>query len=96
MIAKLAQSSATIGELGEPFDMTKGAVTKHVKALERAGILKRDALLADSTGRFLEVDPPRVLSYSTDPNPTLGSCPRRCRRQTGRRCARARLPRQLR
>jgi len=42
MIARLSRGVATVGELGEPFDMTKGAVTKHVKVLERAGLLKRD------------------------------------------------------
>lgn len=42
MIARLARGPATVGELGRPFDMTKGAVTKHVKVLERAGLLKRD------------------------------------------------------
>ena len=42
MIHRLSQGSATIGELGKPFDITKGAVTKHVKVLERAGLLKRD------------------------------------------------------
>ena len=42
MIARLARGPATIGELGRPFDMTKGAVTKHIKVLERAGLLKRD------------------------------------------------------
>lgn len=42
MIARLARGPASIGELGAPFAMTKGAVTKHVKVLERAGILKRN------------------------------------------------------
>lgn len=41
MVARLARGPATIGELGEPFDMTKPAVTKHVKVLERAGLLTR-------------------------------------------------------
>ncbi|HLQ39115.1 MAG TPA: metalloregulator ArsR/SmtB family transcription factor [Planctomycetota bacterium] len=42
MVARLARGPATIGELGEPFAMTKPAVTKHVKVLERAGLLTRD------------------------------------------------------
>ena len=42
MLMRLARGPATIGELGEPFDITKGAVTKHIKVLERAGVLKRD------------------------------------------------------
>jgi DNA-binding transcriptional ArsR family regulator len=42
MLAQLAQGRARIGDLGTAYDMTKGAVTKHVKVLERAGLLKRD------------------------------------------------------
>ena len=42
MVARLARGPATIGELGRPFAMTKAAVTKHVKALERAGLLTRE------------------------------------------------------
>ncbi len=42
MVARLACGPATIGELGEPYDMTKPAVTKHIKVLERAGLLTRE------------------------------------------------------
>ncbi len=42
MITRLARGSATVGELGSPYEMTKGAVTKHVKVLERAGLVRRD------------------------------------------------------
>ena len=41
MLAQLARGDATIGELGRPFPITKGAVTKHIKVLERAGLLRR-------------------------------------------------------
>ena len=41
MIGRLSRGEATVGELGRPFDITKGAVTKHVKVLERAGLLER-------------------------------------------------------
>jgi DNA-binding transcriptional ArsR family regulator len=41
MVVHLSRGPATIGALGHPFDMTKAAVTKHVKVLERAGLLKR-------------------------------------------------------
>lgn len=42
MLIRLARGPATVGELGRPFDITKGAVTKHIKVLERSGFLKRD------------------------------------------------------
>ena len=41
MISRLAAGPATIGELGRPFGISKPAVTKHVKVLERAGLLRR-------------------------------------------------------
>jgi len=44
MIARLAQGPASIGELGRPFGITKPAVTKHVRVLERAGLLERRRL----------------------------------------------------
>ena len=40
LIARRGECSA--GELGEPFEITKPAVTKHVKVLERAGLLRRE------------------------------------------------------
>lgn len=41
MVAQLSSGSATIGELGRPYPITKPAVTKHVKILERAGLIQR-------------------------------------------------------
>ena len=42
MLARLAEGPASIGELGAPFSITKGAVSKHIKVLERSGLLERD------------------------------------------------------
>ncbi|MEM7202253.1 MAG: metalloregulator ArsR/SmtB family transcription factor [Planctomycetota bacterium] len=42
MVERLCRGPATVGELGEPFAMSKPAVTKHVKVLERAGLLTRE------------------------------------------------------
>lgn len=41
MIARLSAGPATIGELGRPYGISKPAVTKHVKMLERAGLIRR-------------------------------------------------------
>lgn len=54
MVARLARGPASVGELGEPFAMTKPAVTKHVKVLERAGLLTREV---DGRVHRLEIDP---------------------------------------
>ena len=42
MLARLAQGEATVGELAEPFPITLQAVSKHLKVLERAGLVARD------------------------------------------------------
>lgn len=54
MVERLARGPATIGELGEPFALTKPAVTKHVKVLERAGLLTREI---DGRVHRCEIDP---------------------------------------
>ena len=42
IIAKLASGSATVTELAEPFAMTQPAISKHLKVLERAGLISRN------------------------------------------------------
>jgi DNA-binding transcriptional ArsR family regulator len=42
LVAQLARGSATITELAEPFAMTLPAVSKHLRVLERAGLLRRE------------------------------------------------------
>src|SRR5256886_8995792 len=41
ILARLAEGEATVNELAEPFDMTLPAVSKHIKVLERAGLVTR-------------------------------------------------------
>jgi DNA-binding transcriptional ArsR family regulator len=41
MLARLAEGAATVNELAEPFDLTLPAISKHIKVLERAGLVKR-------------------------------------------------------
>lgn len=41
ILARLARGAATVNELAEPFDMTLPAVSKHIKVLERAGLVRR-------------------------------------------------------
>ena len=41
ILARLATREATVNELAEPFDMTLQAVSKHLKVLERAGLISR-------------------------------------------------------
>jgi DNA-binding transcriptional ArsR family regulator len=37
----LAQGDATVGELSAPFEMSLPAISKHLKVLERAGLIRR-------------------------------------------------------
>ena len=41
ILARLAQGEATVLELAEPFDMSQPAISKHLKVLERAGLISR-------------------------------------------------------
>ena len=41
ILAQLAEGEATVGELAEPYDMSLAAVSKHLKVLEKAGLISR-------------------------------------------------------
>jgi len=41
ILARLAEGEANVNELAEPFDMTLPAISKHIKVLERAGLIVR-------------------------------------------------------
>ena len=41
MIAKLARGEASVLELAEPHDMSQPAISKHLKVLEKAGLISR-------------------------------------------------------
>jgi DNA-binding transcriptional ArsR family regulator len=41
ILARLADGEATVNELAEPFDMSLPAISKHLKVLERAGLISR-------------------------------------------------------
>lgn len=42
IIARLAAGEASVTELAEPFAMTQPAISKHLKVLERAGMISRE------------------------------------------------------
>jgi DNA-binding transcriptional ArsR family regulator len=52
ILARLAQGEATVNELAEPFPITLQAVSKHLKVLERAGLITR--------GRSAQLRPSRL------------------------------------
>jgi DNA-binding transcriptional ArsR family regulator len=52
ILARLADGEATVNELAEPFPITLQAVSKHLKVLERAGLITR--------GRTKQLRPSRL------------------------------------
>lgn len=41
ILARLTQGEASVTELAEPFQMSQPAISKHLKVLERAGLISR-------------------------------------------------------
>ena len=52
ILARLAEGEASVNELAEPFPMSVQAVSKHLKVLERAGLITR--------GRSAQLRPSRL------------------------------------
>jgi DNA-binding transcriptional ArsR family regulator len=52
ILARLAEGEATVNELAEPFPITVQAVSRHLKVLERAGLITR--------GRSAQLRPSRL------------------------------------
>ncbi|MEO6349555.1 MAG: metalloregulator ArsR/SmtB family transcription factor [Candidatus Limnocylindrales bacterium] len=62
MLARLAQGEQTVNELAKPFDISLQAISKHLKVLERAGLITRGRAAQWRPSR-LEVAP---LETATD------------------------------
>ena len=62
ILARLAAGEASVTELAEPFDMSMPAVSKHLRVLERAGLVSRGRA-AQWRPRRLEAGP---LKDATD------------------------------
>ena len=41
MLLRLSRGAATVTELGAPFALSQPAISKHIKVLERAGLISR-------------------------------------------------------
>lgn len=42
MLRELAEGERTVGQLAKPFSMSLAAASKHIKALENAGLIRRE------------------------------------------------------
>src|SRR6188768_1300860 len=56
ILARLATGEASVNELAEPFDMSQPAISKHLKVLERAGLIST-AQDAQRRPRRIEAQP---------------------------------------
>lgn len=65
ILARLAEGPATVKELSEPFAMSGPAVSKHLRVLERAGLITkgRDA---QARPRRIEAAPLRAVAEWTE------------------------------
>jgi DNA-binding transcriptional ArsR family regulator len=61
ILARLATGEATVTELAEPYEMSMAAVSKHLKVLERAGLIARGRKAQWRPCR-LEADPLRDVA----------------------------------
>lgn len=57
IIARLAKGEASVMELAEPFAMTQPAISKHIKVLERAGLVTRGR---DAQRRPVRLEPKKL------------------------------------
>ena len=57
ILARLATGEATVTELAEPFEMSQPAISKHLKVLERAGLISMDI---DAQRRPRKLEPKRL------------------------------------
>ena len=61
ILARLARGETSVSELAEPFEMSMPAVSKHLKVLERAGLISRDR---DAQRRPSRLEPKRLAEAS--------------------------------
>ena len=62
ILARLAAGDCSVGELAEPFDISLPAVSKHLRVLERAGLVSRRA---EAQWRHCRLEP-RPLEDAVD------------------------------
>jgi len=65
ILARLANGEATVNELAEPFNMSLPAISKHIKVLERAGLITQGQK-AQYRPCTIDVAPLREISNWTE------------------------------
>ncbi len=77
ILARLSEGGATVGQIAEPFAMTFAAVSKHLRVLERAGLVTRGRE-AQFRPAQLDAEPLRaasswIIDYERFWNDSLGA-----------------------
>src|SRR5919198_3327873 len=70
ILARLATGEATVNELTAPFNMTQPSISKHLKVLERAGLISRRRAAQTRRCR-LETDPLKKVAQWVETYPPL-------------------------
>jgi DNA-binding transcriptional ArsR family regulator len=61
IVERLAHGKATVTELAEPFNLSQPAISKHLKVLERAGLISQGR---DAQRRPRQLEPVRIKQLS--------------------------------
>jgi DNA-binding transcriptional ArsR family regulator len=61
LLMRLASGAATVNELAEPFDLRLPAISKHLKVLEQAGLVRRSR---QAQFRPCELEPAGLLAVT--------------------------------
>lgn len=70
IVARLAKGDATVMELAKPFEMSQPSISKHLKVLERAGLISRSRAAQTRPCR-LEPAPLRQIAQWVDMHRSL-------------------------
>ncbi len=104
ILARLSTGEATVTDLAEPFEMSMPAISKHLKVLERAGLVARsreaqwrpcriEAAPLKDVAEWVETYRRIWEQRSTGSTTTCASCRRRRRSMAAGNNARARMAR---
>src|ERR1700733_13090665 len=61
ILTRLSEGDATVGELAAPFDISQPAISRHLKVLEKAGLISRNRRATARLSR-LEAEPLREVT----------------------------------
>ncbi len=66
ILAKLAHGEATVNEIADPFDISQPAISRHLKVLEKAGLVARDIDQQRRPARLVGAPMGEAVKWLTD------------------------------